>query len=49
MVVLNLEILEDVAKGQNLISLLRKRYEAVRLDIRETVSPEPPPPGQSRK
>jgi hypothetical protein len=37
-VVLSLKDLEAVAKGRNLISLLRKRYEAVRLDIRETDS-----------
>jgi hypothetical protein len=34
-VVLSLSDLEAVAKGANLIALLRERYEAVRLDIRE--------------
>jgi hypothetical protein len=34
-VVINLEDLKSVAAGKNLISLLRNRYEAVRLDIRE--------------
>jgi len=36
-VVLDLEDLESVAAGKNLISVLRSRYEAVRLDIRESV------------
>lgn len=35
-VVLDRTDLEDVARGANLISLLRVRYEAVRLDIRPT-------------
>jgi hypothetical protein len=33
-VVLTLEDLQSVADSKNLISLLRNRYEAVRLDIR---------------
>jgi hypothetical protein len=33
-VVVDLKDLESVATGQNLISLLRSRYESVRLDIR---------------
>ncbi len=33
-VVLNLNDLEDVAKGANLIQMLRQRYEAVQLDLR---------------
>ena len=37
-VVLDLEDLQSAAVGKNLISLLRKRYEAVRLDIREIAS-----------
>jgi hypothetical protein len=36
-VVLSLADLQSVAAGKNLISLLRTRYEAVRLDIREDV------------
>jgi len=34
MVVVDLKDLESVATGQNLISLLRARYESVRLNIR---------------
>jgi len=33
-VVIDLKDLEAIASGRNLISLLRTRYEAVRLDIR---------------
>jgi hypothetical protein len=33
-VVLSLADLENVAKGENLISILRNQYEAVRLDLR---------------
>jgi hypothetical protein len=39
-VVLNRQDLEKVATGRNLIPLLRKRYEAVRLDIHEAATPE---------
>jgi hypothetical protein len=39
-VVLNRQDLEKVAAGRNLIPLLRKRYEAVRLDIHEAATPE---------
>lgn len=35
-VVLDLADLESLANGKNLINILRTRYEAVRLDIRET-------------
>ena len=38
-VVINLEDLQSVAGGKNLISFLRNRYEAVRLDIRQTQKP----------
>lgn len=37
-VVLDTHDVEGVAKGANLISLLRSRYEAVRLDVRPTVA-----------
>jgi hypothetical protein len=43
-VVLNLTDLEVVAAGENLISLLRNRYEAVRLDIGEAMSRKKSPP-----
>jgi len=38
-VVINLEDLQSVAGGKNLISFLRNRYEAVRLDIRQAQKP----------
>jgi hypothetical protein len=33
-VVLDVNDLEEVANGSNLIQLLRQRYEAIRLDLR---------------
>jgi hypothetical protein len=49
-VVLDLQDLESVAKGKNLINVLRGRYEAVRLDIRDVAARKKHPrPKASRK
>jgi hypothetical protein len=40
-VVLSLEDLGSIAEGASLIALLRKRYEAVRLDLQEIRTKKP--------